>query len=98
MRQLLLRIPDEVHHRLTARAARSGRSVNAIANEILDAAVDADTGDRRTRARARALALGILVEGSSVQVSPARRRRILATTRGTGPIADELLADDRDRV
>ncbi|MGH9120959.1 MAG: FitA-like ribbon-helix-helix domain-containing protein, partial [Acidimicrobiales bacterium] len=29
MKQLLLRVPDDVHRRLAARAARDGRSLNA---------------------------------------------------------------------
>jgi plasmid stability protein len=98
MKQLLLRVPDEVHHRLTARAARVHRSVNAVATEILDAAVDADTGDRRVRLKARARALGLLEEKPGLPVSPARRGRIVGSTRGTGPIVDQLLAADRERV
>ncbi|MGH3131560.1 MAG: FitA-like ribbon-helix-helix domain-containing protein [Gaiellaceae bacterium] len=42
MKQLLLRVPEDVHRRLVARADREGRSINAVATEILDAA--AETG------------------------------------------------------
>ena len=98
MKQLLLRVPDEIHRRLKARAAQAGRSINAVATEILDASVDAETGDRRSRLRARARALGVLQETPSVPVSAARRRRIIATTRGTGPILDQLLVAERDRA
>lgn len=98
MKQLLLRVPDEVHRRLTARAARDGRSVNAVATEILDAAADADEGDRRARLRARATGLGVLRGSPAEPVSPARRRRVVASTRGTGPILDRLLADERERT
>jgi len=98
MKQLLLRVPDEVHRRLTARAARHGRSVNAVATEILDAAVDADEGDRRARLRARAATLGILRARPAPTVAAARRRRIVASTKGTGPVVERLLADDRERV
>lgn len=98
MKQLLLRVPDEVHRRLAARAARDGRSVNAVATEILDAAADADEGDRRARLRARAAALGVLRAVRAAQVTPARRRRIVASTRGTGPIVDRLLVDERERT
>jgi plasmid stability protein len=98
MKQLLLRVPDEIHLRLAARAARDGRSVNAVATEILDAAVDADEGDRRTRLRARARALGVLSATSAEPVSKARRRRIIASTRGIGPVLDRLLAEERDRA
>ena len=98
MKQLLLRVPDDVHRRLAARAARAGQSVNAVANEILDAAVDADEGDRRTRLRARATALGVLQSANGPVVSIPRRRRIVASTKGTGPIIDRLLAEERERV
>jgi plasmid stability protein len=98
MKQLLLRVPDELHRRLAARAARDDRSVNALATQILDAAVDADEGDRRARLRATASATGLLRSVAAKSVTPARRRRIIASTRGTGPILDQLLADDRDRV
>ncbi|MGH9103771.1 MAG: FitA-like ribbon-helix-helix domain-containing protein [Acidimicrobiales bacterium] len=98
MKQLLLRVPDEVHRRLTARAARDGRSVNAVATEILDAAADADEGDRRARLRARAAALGLVRAFPADPVSVARRRRVIASTRGAGRVLDRLLAEERDRT
>jgi plasmid stability protein len=98
MKQLLLRVPDEVHRRLAARAARDGRSVNAVATEILDAAADADEGDRRARLRARAATLGVSRPTPARSVSAARRRRIVASTRGTGAILDRLLSDERERA
>src|SRR5688572_11046 len=98
MKQLLLRVPDEIHRRLAARAARDGRSVNAVATEILDAAIDAEEGDRRTRLKARAAALGVVRTTPAKPVSAARRRRILRSTRGLGPVLDRLLADERDRA
>jgi plasmid stability protein len=98
MRQLLLRVPDEVHRRLTARAARDGRSVNSVATEILDAAADADEGDRRARLRARAVTLGIVQATPAKPVTSAQRRRIIASTRGTGAVVDQLLTDERERA
>lgn len=98
MKQLLLRVPDDIHRRLAARAARAGRSVNAVANEILDAAVDADEGDRRARLHARATALGVLRSATGPVVSTPKRRRIVATTKGAGPVIDRLLAEERERV
>ncbi len=98
MKQLLLRMPDEVHRRLAARAARDGRSVNSVATEILDAAADADEGDRRARLRARAATLGIHRSTSAAQASLTRRRRIIASTGGIGPVLDQLLAEERERV
>ena len=98
MKQLLLRVPDDIHRRLVARAARAGQSVNAVANEILDAAVDADEGDRRTRLHARATALGMLRSATGPVVSTPRRRRIVASTKGTGPVIHRLLAEEHERV
>lgn len=97
MKQLLLRVPDDVHRRLAARAARAGQSVNAVANAILDAAVDADEGDRRSRLRARAAMLGVLRSEAAPLVNPGRRRSVIASTKGIGPVLDQLLADERDR-
>jgi plasmid stability protein len=96
VKQLLLRVPDELHRRLTARAARDRRSVNAVATEILDASADADVGDRRSFVRARAASLGILREASAEKISAAQRRRVIASTKGIGPIVDRLLAEERD--
>jgi plasmid stability protein len=98
MKQLLLRVPDEIHRRLTARAARDGRSVNALATEILDVAADADEGDRRARLRAKAAILGISSAAPARSVSVARRRRIIASTTRTGAILDRLLAEERERI
>jgi plasmid stability protein len=98
MKQLLLRVPDDVHRRLAARAARGGRSVNAVANEILDAAVDADEGDRRARLRARAASIGIARSETAPTATSPRRRKIVESTRGIGPVLDRLLAEDRERV
>lgn len=95
---MLLPVPDEIHRRLAARAARSGQSVNAIATQILDAVVDADEGDRRSRLQARATALGVIRTGRVAPVDPVRRRRIIASTSGTGPVLDHILVAERERV
>ena len=97
MKQLLLRVPESLHRRLAARAAREGRSMNAVATEILDSSTDADNGDRRARLRAKAAALGMLVTIDAPPVSERRRERALASTRGLGPIADELIREQRER-
>lgn len=98
VKQLLLRVPDELHRQLMARAVRDGRSVNSLATEILDAAADADQGDRRARLRARAATLGIFRAPSAPSVSTARRRRVAATTREIGPFLDQWLDEERQRV
>jgi hypothetical protein len=69
-----------------------------VATEILDAAADADEGDRRARLRARAATLGVLRAAPAPSISMAHRRRILASTRGTGAILDRLLTEERDRM
>lgn len=97
MKQLLLRVPESIHRRLAARAAREGRSLNALATEILDAAADADSGDRRARLRAAAAAAGTLRSVNARPVSAARRRKIAESTRGLGPRLDRLLAQERER-
>ena len=98
MKQLLLRVPDELHRRLAARAVRDGRSVNALATEILDAAADTDEGDRRDRLRARAVASGVLRESEAPALSDAERSQILASTKGMGQVIDRILDEDRNRV
>jgi hypothetical protein len=82
-----------MHQRLAARARREGRSINAIANEILDSAADVDLGSARDRVRARAVALGILARppaGPSAQVTS--RADVLRLLSGVNLSADELLA------
>jgi plasmid stability protein len=97
MKQLLLRVPDDLHRRLAMRAAREGRSVNALATELLDLGVETDRGDRRTRLRATAMAGGMLQSIPTPVATPAERGAVLASTRGLGPVADALIAHERDR-
>lgn len=101
MKQLLLRVPDSVHAKIAARAHREGRSINAVATQILDAVASADTGDRRARLRACAASLGFLPP--SVQTEPgtsriplASRNAALAAGAGIGAILDRLIEDGRD--
>jgi plasmid stability protein len=98
VKQMLLRVPNQVHQRLAARASREGRSVNALATEILDLGADVDQGDRRSRLRATAAAAGMLRAASAVTLSAGRRRRAIDSARGLGPVADVLLRSDRDRI
>ncbi len=103
VKQLLLRVPEDLHRRLAARAVREGRSMNAVAGAILDASTDADMGTPpapqptpQERLRARARALGMLSEVPAAPMSKAERERIIASTRGIGPILDRLIAEDRE--
>jgi len=97
MRQLLLRVPEEIHRRLAARAKRERRSINAVATELLDVAADSDQGDRGARLRAAAAAAGSLRSAQAPRVNAARRRRVIDATRGLGPRVDALLAQERER-
>jgi plasmid stability protein len=98
VKQLLLRVPEDIHRRLVARARREGRSINAVATEILDAAAESDEGDRRARLRAAAAAAGTLRSVQARRVGAERRRRIIASTRGLGQQVDRLVGQERERV
>lgn len=99
MRQLLLRVPDEMHQRLAARARREGRSINALANEILDSSADVDVGSARDRVRARAIALGILARSHGRLSGPVTSREdALQALSSVHVAADELLDFERGRM
>jgi len=82
--------------------------MNAVAGAILDASADEDLGIPPTppnpalapqeRLRARARAMGMLSEVPVRPVSKAERDRIIASTRGIGPIVDRLIDEDRGRL
>ncbi|MCW2876605.1 MAG: hypothetical protein JWQ95_705 [Sphaerisporangium sp.] len=107
MKQLLLRVDDELHARLRERARREHRSINAIANDILAVAATMDPDSPRDRLKSRAAALGALARraprdtGDGTTMSPAQHRldmdRIVRLTTGWGPQLDEIIAEDRDR-
>ncbi len=98
VKQLLLRVPEDLHRRLALRAGREGRSMNAVATEILDALPAVDQVDRRARLRAAAAAAGMLRSTTPSRVNATQRARTLRSTRGLGRRVDELLADERERV
>lgn len=61
MRQVTLRLPDELTERLKRAAAEQERSVNAYAAAVLAAAVDPDlAGDEAARVRERLAQAGLL--------------------------------------
>lgn len=98
MKQLLLRIDDDLHRRITSRAHRTGRSINATAGEILSRGVADEVLDARAELRARARRLGLLDEvvlPHARHVTPENRERALASTEGGGPVLDELWAEGR---
>jgi len=97
MRQLLLRVPDDLHARLAARAQERGQSVNALATELLDHLIEEDPASVRRRLRAKAHQLGVLAEPhtSRRHLSDAERARALASARGLGQVLDNILDDGR---
>lgn len=97
VKQLLLRVPEDLHARLAARAQQQGRSVNSVANEVLEAHLTATPGPlTRDTLRARARALGLLAEPSAMPpLTPRQRAAAVESSKGNGPILDELLADGR---
>ncbi|WP_405055884.1 type II toxin-antitoxin system HicB family antitoxin [Kribbella sp. NBC_01505] len=97
MRQLLLRVPDDLHARLTARAQEQGRSVNTLATELLDHLIEEDSASVRRRLRAKAHQMGVLAEPHAPRrtLSPAERRAALDSARGLGQVVDEILEDGR---
>jgi plasmid stability protein len=97
MRQLLLRVPDDLHARLTARAQECGQSVNALATELLDHSIEEDSASVRRRVRAKAHQLGVLADAHRPRrvLSPAERQAALDSARGLGQVLDEILEDGR---
>lgn len=105
MKQLLLRVDDDLHARLTERAKREHRSVNAIANEILAVVGESNGRTETEKVRARAAALGMLASplkavehGRQVRDVEALRAEVLESMRGVGEILDRILDEDRDRL
>lgn len=98
MRQLTLRVPDELARRLKEAAAGGGRSVNSYATAVLSAAVDPDlAGDEATRLRERLARAGLLAPaGAESRRRPSKRAAAGARRRaGAGRQLSELVSEDR---
>jgi plasmid stability protein len=97
VKQLILRVSDDLHRRIAARAAREGKSVNAWVGQLLDATVDADVPeDRQARADAKAAALGMLVVYDDIpEYDEETRRRGREALRELAPEALRILNEDR---
>lgn len=91
----MLRVPDDLHRRLAARAAREGRSVNALATEVLDSAAEADIGGRHAEVRAKAAALGMLVPVDAAPADPAAVERGKEELARLAPEIVRILDEDR---
>lgn len=104
MRQLLLRVDDELHARITAQAKAQGLSVNTLATRILGMGINPAEFDRKDRIKLQMMELGTLgrrrrrdapVRGLPENTTAVIERGIEAM-RGVGPLADELLARERN--
>jgi antitoxin FitA len=93
MKQMIVRVDDELHSQLKARAAAEGRSLNDLMTAALAAVVEVGTTRRTLRARAR-LARRLVVPEAPRRV-PSRRSALTATT-GLGRAASEALRAERD--
>jgi plasmid stability protein len=96
VKQLILRVSDDLHRRIAARAAREGKSVNAWAGELLDATADADVATtRQARAVARAAELGMLVTHDAPKRSPEERERGRRALAELAPDIVRIIEEDR---
>lgn len=98
VKQLLLRVPDDLHRRLAARAAREGRSMNELATEVLRVAASTDPSSRQDRLALKVAALGWSASadaGGPRASGPAQRRAATAAMAGVGPVIDSILEDLR---
>lgn len=90
MRQLIARIDDGLHARLKARAKAEGRSLNAVVTEALEkATVDELTPRERLRRRAEELGIELIPWGPSMEETKA----FIRSTKGTGTVSQEILAE-----
>ncbi len=96
MKQLNLRVSEDLHHRIVARAAREGMSMNAWLNHLAETTVDADIAqDRQARANAKAAALGLLHHYDIPRADEATLRRGEAALRELAPEIVRIIEEDR---
>jgi hypothetical protein len=98
MKQLTLRVPDELARDLKATAVREGRSVNGFATLALTAAVDPNAaGDEVERMRERLARSGLLWTPSPAKVRRPDPERVRAARAAAGrgtPLSD-LVSEGR---
>ena len=96
MRQLLLRVPDELHERLARRAAAEGVSINALANGALEMSVTGGATTGRDVVRARAATRGLLRLVPEVTAPrPAAIAKAYAALAKLTITADDLIDEQR---
>jgi antitoxin FitA len=103
MKQLLLRVDDDLHAELTAQARDAGRSVNALAKDILAIGISGDTASRKDRLKLRLVSVGVVgqhVGKADTAPIPTHnselRDRAIDSMRGAGQIIDNILDGERD--
>ena len=112
MKQILLRVPADLHARLTDQARTAGTSVNALANQILGLGIDPTSLSRRDRLKLKLVTIGTVGRNPPAGKTPAGMGSLLteitpeewaalraqstSTTQKTRSIADELIDYERD--
>lgn len=96
MKQLILRVSEDLHRRIAARAEREGMSMNAWLNHLASATVDADIAeDRQTRADAKAAALGILARIEAPDMTEEEARLAREAFEALAPEVVRIIEEDR---
>jgi plasmid stability protein len=95
MAQVIIRLDDELHAGLKRRARAEGRSMNALATEVLRRAVEGPVSARATL-RARLRGEGRLVEPSALAEDPPDHAELAARLRQDGVRLSDLVESDRD--
>ncbi|CAN5394920.1 hypothetical protein BH11ACT5_BH11ACT5_22000 [soil metagenome] len=91
MKQLLLRVPDELHAQLVGQARAKGTSVNALANDILGLGIDPAQLSRTDRLRLRLMQVGEITGTGTLPPSPSRELLAdLEALRAAPPELDEI--------
>lgn len=70
MKQLLLRVPDELHAQLVSQARAKGTSVNALANDILGLGIDPAQLSRTDRLRLKLIQVGEIAGAGALPPPP----------------------------
>lgn len=96
MKQLILRVSEDLHRRIAARADREGMSMNKWLNHIVDATVDADIAeDRQTRLTAKAAELGILARIEAPDMTEEEARLAREAFEALAPEVVRIIEEDR---
>jgi len=98
MKQLLLRVDDDLHRRLAEQAQVAGTSLNALASAVLGLGVNPANPTRRDRLLVRLATIGEVGRPSTNGATASRRvdrDAVLESMSGTSAIADRLINDER---